>query len=256
MAFYVCLGAPTDQLEYFDTLPKGGDSTSWTINSRAAVGDEVLFYLSAPVSSLVARGTVASPPEREEDPNSDWPGHYLADVAEVRPLPRRVHIRELRAEFPEWGWLRSPIRSSPVPDSVALRLAALVEWDNQVPDSGLLPDVDAEAISAVEGRRQWVRHLRRERSPQLAQRKRAAVVAATGALACEACGFDFAAVYGELGAGFCEIHHRLALADGPEGIETRLDDLAVLCSNCHRVIHRTRPMLTPAQLRKHLRTGV
>jgi len=32
------------------------------------------------------------------------------------------------------------------------------------------------------------------------------------------------------------------------GTKTTLADLAILCSNCHRVIHRRTPMLTPRQL--------
>jgi 5-methylcytosine-specific restriction protein A len=37
--------------------------------------------------------------------------------------------------------------------------------------------------------------------------------------------------------GFIECHHRLQLADGDER-ETKLADLALLCANGHRMIHR------------------
>jgi predicted HNH restriction endonuclease len=32
-----------------------------------------------------------------------------------------------------------------------------------------------------------------------------------------------------------------------------LDDLAIVCSNCHRMIHRTRPMMSVEEFRELLR---
>ncbi|MFN8627648.1 MAG: HNH endonuclease [Candidatus Binatia bacterium] len=61
--------------------------------------------------------------------------------------------------------------------------------------------------------------------------------AASGSLSCEVCGFDFEATHGTLGRGFCEVHHRTSLArSGP--VQTALRDLAIVCSNCHRMLHR------------------
>jgi 5-methylcytosine-specific restriction protein A len=52
----------------------------------------------------------------------------------------------------------------------------------------------------------------------------------------------------------CEVHHRIALGSGHGERRTRLADLAIVCSNCHRVIHRSKPMLTIEALRTKLRT--
>jgi hypothetical protein len=90
-------------------------------------------------------------------------------------------------------------------------------------------------------------HRSRERSLRIAKLEAALAASTNGRLRCEVpgCGFDFEAVYGELGAGFAEVHHLRPLAqmDGP--VETTLDDLAVVCANCHRMIHlcgECRPM--------------
>jgi predicted HNH restriction endonuclease len=61
-------------------------------------------------------------------------------------------------------------------------------------------------------------------------------------------GFDFLAVYGEVGRGYLECHHLLALADLVAARATRLSDVVLVCSNCHRMIHRKRPWLTLASL--------
>ena len=75
-------------------------------------------------------------------------------------------------------------------------------------------------------------------------KKQAAVLQETGKLQCEACGFNFAATYGDLGIGFAECHHRLPLASLGSRTGTRLGDLAILCANCHRMIHKTRPLMS------------
>lgn len=58
---------------------------------------------------------------------------------------------------------------------------------------------------------------------------------------CQACALDFGERYGDLGKGFIEAHHLRPIATLEEGIPVTYDlatDFAVLCSNCHRMIHR------------------
>lgn len=59
---------------------------------------------------------------------------------------------------------------------------------------------------------------------------------------CQACGFDFYQRYGEIGKNFIEAHHLVPLSK-LKGKVIKLDpkkDFSVLCSNCHRMIHRTK----------------
>lgn len=59
---------------------------------------------------------------------------------------------------------------------------------------------------------------------------------------CQACGFDFSKKYGHLGDGFIEAHHCKPLGLLEEGVPVEYNvatDFAVLCSNCHKMIHRT-----------------
>lgn len=57
---------------------------------------------------------------------------------------------------------------------------------------------------------------------------------------CMACGFDFEQTYGELGKGFAEVHHMTPLHNGEIRETDPATDLSVLCSNCHRMVHRKR----------------
>lgn len=101
-----------------------------------------------------------------------------------------------------------------------------------------------------EGEATLITHYRRERDPGVRRQKFAGVIAANGTLACEVCSFDFANRYGELGLGFAECHHHRPLADGAR--ETQLADLAVVCANCHRMIHRASPPLALDVVRRAL----
>lgn len=91
-------------------------------------------------------------------------------------------------------------------------------------------------------------HRARERNRALVAKKIKQVQGVPGGLCCEACGFDFFKTYGLLGKDFAECHHLKPLSQVGEG-KTRLEDPAVVCANCHRMIHRSRPMLTPKQLK-------
>lgn len=79
-------------------------------------------------------------------------------------------------------------------------------------------------------------HKRIERNRKLAHRAKQAQ-----GYVCRACGFDFEKKYGAIGRDFIEAHHLTPLAD-LKGQRLTLDpkkDFTVLCSNCHRMIHRT-----------------
>ena len=107
-------------------------------------------------------------------------------------------------------------------------------------------EIDQEAS---EGRILTRLHRVRERSGSLARRKKQQVLDESGALLCEACGFDFASFYGDRGSGFAECHHKIPLSELIPNQRTRFQDLAIVCANCHRMIHRSRPWLTVREVR-------
>jgi 5-methylcytosine-specific restriction protein A len=59
---------------------------------------------------------------------------------------------------------------------------------------------------------------------------------------CQACGMNFEKVYGEIGKGYIEAHH-LEPVSSLKGKKVSRDptkDFAVLCANCHRMIHKSK----------------
>ena len=76
-----------------------------------------------------------------------------------------------------------------------------------------------------------------ERNPKLRQK-----ALDIHGLHCQVCGFDFEATYGTWGKGFAEVHHVIPLHSykGDKTVTNPKNDLAVVCSNCHKMIHRKR----------------
>lgn len=112
-------------------------------------------------------------------------------------------------------------------------------------NTSLRGDLDIHTLEVDEGNRQLVVHLVRERNQTLVRRKKKFATS----LHCEACTFSFAQAYGEQAAEYCEVHHLVPLAEAERSTRTKIQDLAILCANCHRVIHLRNPPYTIEELR-------
>lgn len=92
-----------------------------------------------------------------------------------------------------------------------------------------------------------VRTLReRQRSRYLVERAKTQRKVHEGRLICEVCGFDFTEVYG---IEYIEAHHTEPIGALQGETYNTTSDLAMLCANCHRVIHSQTPPLTVDELR-------
>jgi 5-methylcytosine-specific restriction enzyme A len=74
-----------------------------------------------------------------------------------------------------------------------------------------------------------------------------------GKLACEVCIFEFEEFYGNIGKDYIECHHKSPLSRIKVESVTTLDDLALVCSNCHRMLHREIDLLSIDELRTRIR---
>lgn len=191
---------------------------------------------------------------------------YLADRIDVEDPSSNLHVisgkrmKEFTPPVPLNGfdWFPSLLKSQSnfslgfnrLSDETVIQSFATIQTQEVHPSPiSDLPDIDLLDIG-IEGAAHLVSHLRRERNRALVDAKKAATLTAMGRLCCEVCGFDFSATYGALGKGFCEVHHLVPLSASSAQVTTTLDDLAILCSNCHRIIHRSAPMLSVAELSK------
>jgi len=127
------------------------------------------------------------------------------------------------------------------------RIAGLIRAGCQ--DVELVQAGDEEEEGAFpEGRMVYRMHRSRERNRNLVKRVKERAKHREGKLSCVACGFNFADTYGPLGADYIECHHTQPLSEMGEDSATRLEDMALVCSNCHRMLHRKRPWLSLDEL--------
>lgn len=108
-----------------------------------------------------------------------------------------------------------------------------------------------EEESFNEGNKKLEIHKTRERNPKVISRaKELFKIKNNNRLFCEICGFDFEEKYGEIGKDFIEAHHTIPISDMNENNKTKIEDIIMVCSNCHKMIHRKRPWLSKEELKE------
>jgi 5-methylcytosine-specific restriction enzyme A len=116
---------------------------------------------------------------------------------------------------------------------------SLIEGRDQVEADDAEDPLDGRPNSGQEGRRRYSWHRRAERSRWLAQEAKR-IHGSTWQV--EACRKDLTTVYGEVAEGYIEAHHLTPfaqLAGRPTALEPK-HDFAVVCPDCHRIVHRRR----------------
>lgn len=210
--------------------------------SDASDGDERITSLARTLNSLPLRDDESSQPRNAREVSL-----ILSDY--LRFDPEHAVMQARISETAERVWESfSGDRDRLQQTAESIRRNADV-----VPMRG--SDLEDE-IEFDEGRILTRIHFARERNATLVTTKKRLVLTQTCKLECEACGFDFQKVYGELGEGYAECHHTAPVATLNPGTNTRLTDLCILCSNCHRMIHRlmarNSTFTTPAHLRRYI----
>ncbi|MFB8270281.1 HNH endonuclease [Streptomyces sp. NPDC055955] len=216
-------------------------------------GDASVLELSDLLRSLPTNHDAAGDP-RFRSPNSV--SRKTTDIATAHPDHRGAATRggqptrDVVNDF-----LEHPTEM--LASAEAIRLGIASGELHRIPPQ---PDETGEdgETTAPEGRllTRWA--LYRERDRGLRNRKIRQARRQGQAIRCEVCSFDFKRLYGDLGDGYIEVHHTLPLhISGPT--ETKLDDLAFLCANCHRMCHKGHQgesWRTPDALRSAIRKSV
>lgn len=71
---------------------------------------------------------------------------------------------------------------------------------------------------------------------------------------CFVCEMSFDRIYGDFASGYMHVHHVRPLSEvGEAYVVDPVYDLRPLCPNCHAAIHLSSPLMTPEELRAHIR---
>lgn len=211
---------------------------------RGAVHDDRLHVVYISVDPVEQRkkivGVYAAARVEGSGDAGDWP-NVVAKHALVLPIGSRPRL----ASWPGNQGMRRWARSATTKRQTHAALLRQFKRLARDIESGRISDIaspDETDMQGHEGEETQVmrRHRKRERKLRAAK-IREAMRANGGRLICETprCGFDFEKVYGQLGRGHAHVHHLDALGRAPrKGVTTPLSRLAIVCANCHDMIHR------------------
>jgi hypothetical protein len=219
--------------------PKVGDIILLfqTVNNETFKNIVRLTHLVSPISEDVLIDT--------KNKNFKWYREILL-IAKAEPIHTITKPRILKFGKVGNGGLTFPIDllSNEKIDTGSVQKLIWGSFANFIcPDFTNNTNLDTSLIEfagAKEGDTRIISHIKQEfryRNRDIVKQKKADALAdGNGRLKCECCSFDFFGMYGEVGREFMECHHKIFLQQG-ERI-TKLEDLALVCSNCHRMLHR------------------
>jgi len=118
---------------------------------------------------------------------------------------------------------------------------------------GVEPEIEDEESTFAEGRAKYQLHRSLERDAKISRLAKQRRLRSMRQLACDVCGFNVEARYGPLGVGYIEAHHTIPVCQLKGKRKTKLEEIALVCSNCHRMLHKARPWLSISQLQSELK---
>jgi 5-methylcytosine-specific restriction protein A len=203
---------------------------------------------------VVAYGITRSKPKlgpHYADPKKKT--HYVnVDWQEMLPLDDVIPVQILDRELPEIPWATGGIRSSgfTIKPEYQERLSDI--WVHYSGEGEGREPGEVDAKDFFEGGVRTITVNRYERDP----RARNACLSHYGST-CFVCDVDLVKIYGKtLGQAAIHVHHvkPMATRGSKPYIIDPIKDLIPLCPNCHNVIHKTAPIMTPKALKKQLQT--
>ncbi|NMA14921.1 MAG: HNH endonuclease, partial [Clostridia bacterium] len=181
----------------------------------------------------------------EENPNHKW-FRWVKIIAIANPIEAIPNPGYYNFFKPNRG-LTNPIKNlgnnigltdTEVLDDILYLFARFLCSEYQIKERYF--DIIEQSVEAIEGNKLIKEHIRLEKQKRdtsiVKTAKTRALTSNNGRIKCECCGFDFVEYYGPLGLGFMECHHKIPLAKGKR--VTKVTDLALVCSNCHRMLHK------------------
>jgi 5-methylcytosine-specific restriction enzyme A len=249
-------GWPDD--DYADEVESSatGDAPygNWSVGNRKSgigVGDRAFLLRKIHERGLVASGYFTS----EIYPAPHWDGSgRMATYADVEwdcllPVEDGLAVSDLKVALPDIPWDRLQPSGVLVPQSFESELENL--WSEQVAGTPYRQPGEYVPDTFEEGALTRVAVNRYERD----RAARAACIAHHGTV-CAVCGFDFERTCGKLGRDFIHVHHLREISTLGAGYKIDpVKEMRPLCANCHAMVHRERPLLTPKQLKARLKAA-
>jgi len=246
-----------------DYLEGGRTTVTWRQTNNFNVGDKVFVYTTAPkyhISYEMDVVAVELTAEHFTDEEAFWvnPHDYMTAVMANRfcefKLVRRFHQESMPLRLLKMYGLATPRGNMVLEGQLLDFILSTVSGsftNNIGPIDANDSDKAAEPDELHEGSVMQVALTRYERNVEA----RNACIAAKGHR-CAVCGMDFEETYGEIGRGFIHVHHLIPVSSiGEDYVIDPINHLVPVCPNCHNMLHRKEPPLTPEELIDLMNSG-
>jgi hypothetical protein len=240
---------------FYLNWPRGHRNMGKTDAEKVKINELILIFQTVNRHSGYPAGTylthIVTPVEKNSatDETGSHPFKRLVTVVAraERPIPKPP---EFDFREPNRGWACSLDTIKPFSRyniEASFREKQRIFWELFNNKDPKLKQTNISAIElagseqsdgSLEGAEKYLvgRHKYYERDPKIIKDKKR-LAEADGILFCEVCKFDFSKRYGLHGNGFIECHHKTPIAVNGER-KTTVEDLALVCPNCHRMLHR------------------
>lgn len=207
----------------------GPDEVAFWSCDEAHKDARVLFFVGGKLNAFVGHAKYAS--NWRLGRSGLWKNEYFIQTTQMNRFSEFVSAADVKRQT----GLPIPRDAMQVPDHLASSVWRAVRGQPSTSVDRRMEGMITESKSKY-------------RDPAL---RSAALAQADGR--CAGCGKNFRRVAAGKGEKCLVVHHKKQLKDTDQPVETRVNDLAVVCANCHMMIHADRDKaLTIAQLRKLL----
>lgn len=228
---------------------------NWSCGSRRniSIGDRFILLKLGKIPNLekgiIGCGTIVTTPAPKthwDDKRAKYGATALGtDIIfhTLSPAPL-ISLEYLQQKFPQKNW--TPRSSGTIIDEeTASKIFAMISENEEF---GFDIPNNLDLASIYEGNPKWINIKTYDRSS----------IARQDCLEhygynCFVCNFNFEKFYGEIGKNFIEVHHLIPISKRQTEYQINpIKDLRPVCSNCHRMLHRTRTSISIQELNEKL----
>ena len=179
--------------------------------------------------------------------NATWDNYtaYLDIIKQVRDFLKEYEEKISLLDAHSYLWILGNQASEYIPVLISrdilkeeLEVSSLA---SEFPE--FLPEEYENAYQ--EGREILVTHKKRERNIEVVKKAKREYYLKCPSLDCQVCGFSYVSTYGYY---YIEAHHIQPLSEIQGETFTKVEDLALVCSNCHVMLHRNNEVGTMEDL--------
>ena len=226
---------------------------------KIQIGDKAILWRAGKDAGMIAIGEIVEAPTSASSikfPELLGQRFWASDEMDVNDIKVGIAISEIRLVADERSVSRQHFKTDTVvskhriitnPTGTVFQVEDTIAntmfsaWNNSGDSGAETDELTPSKVTDSEGKYRYVLHKRRERSSALRKAKIKHFLTANEFIHCELCRVNLNEKYPRsLSEGYIEVHHIKPISTLAEHTPTHIDDLILLCPNCHRMVHRTK----------------